>query len=167
MQQTAASGIPEVCTAIREGRRPTFAASGTSGVSFLEAAAGEVGDTAIDVIERLGGCGMRKWPGRSNAVPGCAGHQQPPAHASHCGAARLQGWFYEGKPVTLTKTNYDLNVRNGELGEVLGDTTNGLRIRFFIGEVELPATELGNLELAYALTCHRAQKGHSQKWWCR
>jgi exodeoxyribonuclease V alpha subunit len=63
----------------------------------------------------------------------------------------------EGDRVICIKNRYDLEVFNGDLGEVVGRTTEGIRIRFDGREVAWPWEDLGAIELAYAITVHKSQ----------
>jgi exodeoxyribonuclease V alpha subunit len=63
----------------------------------------------------------------------------------------------EGDRVICTRNRYDLEVFNGDLGVVRGSAGEGLRIEFDGREVVWPWDELTGIELAYAVTVHKAQ----------
>lgn len=163
MRQTAASGIPAVCSAIRAGRVPALAAPDwdhPDGVSFIETAADDVTHTVIDVLARAGGVGsaqvvgsVKRGPGGTIDINACL--------QALCGPpkAQLNGHFYAGDPVIATHNDMELGVLNGDLGVALADTADGgLRCRFDAGEIDVPPTYLAeHLELAYAITTHKAQ----------
>ncbi|MFM7201270.1 MAG: ATP-dependent RecD-like DNA helicase [Myxococcota bacterium] len=62
-----------------------------------------------------------------------------------------------GDRVIQARNNYDLELFNGDLGEVLGVEPEGLRVRFEERELTLSGAELEDVELAWAMTVHRAQ----------
>ena len=74
--------------------------------------------------------------------------------------------FYEGDKVIHTKNDYSLGVMNGEIGRVQRVFTNakGLEVLEVLYDPKSPETErwveyskLDHLELAYAITIHKAQ----------
>jgi exodeoxyribonuclease V alpha subunit len=163
MRQTAASGIPAICAAIREGRVPALAAPDwdcLDGVSFIDAPADAITDTVIDVLARVGGVGTAQVVGSVKSGPGGTIEINERLHAM-CGPPRplLNGRFYAGDPVIATRNDSDLGVMNGDLGlAVANGEAGGLRCRFDAGEKDVPAAYLAeHLELAYAITCHKAQ----------
>lgn len=160
-RQTQESGIPAVCGAIREGTVPeigTFSGKGR-GVCFIEVGPEQVSDTVIDVVQRLGGIDQVQVIG---AVKGRAGgiseingrlHAIMAIGRRGCGAR-----FSEGEPIIAMRNDYDVGVMNGELGIVLNsDGKGGLQCRFDSGNKHIPGCYLPHLELAYGITCHKAQ----------
>lgn len=163
MRQTAASGIPAVCAAIREGRVPALTAPDwdrLDGVSFIDAPANAVTDTVIDVMARVGGVGTAQVVGSVKNGPGGTVEINDRLHAL-CGPPHplLNGQFYAGDPVIATHNDSSLGVMNGDLGlAVANGEAGGLRCRFDAGEKDVPAAYLAeHLELAYAISCHKAQ----------
>lgn len=82
------------------------------------------------------------------------------------GAGTLHAW-YEGRPVIVTANDYDLDLRNGDVGITLriDDPASGgsaLRVAFPRGDVTqgirwvLPS-RLNHCETVYAMTVHKAQ----------
>jgi len=69
--------------------------------------------------------------------------------------------FLVGDKVIQTRNNYRLGVMNGAIGfvEEVGPRRGDLRVRFDSGEVEISheTGDAGDLQLAYALTIHKAQ----------
>lgn len=179
MRQTSASGIPAVCAAIREGRVPALAApdwAATEGVSLLATPSGDVADAVIDVLARLGGVqggvqggvegGMDRGVGAAQIIGsvrrGRGGTEELNARLQRLrapGRPRLNGRFLAGDPVIATRNDYTLGVMNGELATaVANDEAGGLRCRFDDRELAIPDDYLQrDLELAYAITCHKAQ----------
>lgn len=163
MRQTAASGIPTVCASIREGRVPALSAPDwehLDGVSFIDAPADTITDTVIDVLSRVGGVGSAQVVGSVKNGPGGTIEINERLQAL-CGPPRplLNGGFYERDPVIATRNDSYLGVMNGDLGLAVADgEAGGLLCRFDGGEKEVPAAYLADhLQLAYAITCHKAQ----------
>jgi exodeoxyribonuclease V alpha subunit len=163
-RQTDASGIPLVCESIRAGTVPALTTPNwlhPHGVSFVEASAATVTDTVIDVLARLG-------PGREVQIIGSVknhpggimeiNRRMQSLHAVG-GGAQLNGRFFAGDPVIVTKNDWDLGVMNGDLGIALANAEgDALRVRFDEGDKVLPAAMLEeDVDLAYAITCHKAQ----------
>ncbi len=66
--------------------------------------------------------------------------------------------FREGDKVVQTKNNYETGVYNGDMGRILRIDDGGVFVGFEDGrEVGFNQDELDDLELAYALTVHKAQ----------
>lgn len=69
--------------------------------------------------------------------------------------------FCPGEPVIWTVNDYELDLYNGSIGTVVdrAQTEQGPALEIsFDGESKLvPAYALPDLELAYAITCHKAQ----------
>ncbi|MCX7598296.1 MAG: ATP-dependent RecD-like DNA helicase [Armatimonadetes bacterium] len=71
---------------------------------------------------------------------------------------RGQTIFRLGDRVLQTANNYDKGVFNGEIGHIAHIGPDGCTtVAFAIGEIEYQPDELGELELAYALTVHKSQ----------
>ncbi len=70
------------------------------------------------------------------------------------------GWlFREGDKVIQTQNNYDKDVFNGDIGQVISiepDDRN-VRVQFDTREVDYEYGELDELQLAYAITIHKSQ----------
>lgn len=163
IRQTDASGIPAVCAAIRAGVVPLLeppswsptAAGG--GVGFIDASPGEVTARVIDVLARLGAGDRPQVVGSVKRGPGGVDEINRRLQALRAvGKVQLNGRFFAGDPVLVTRNDYDLGVMNGDLGvAVANDAGGGLRCRFDAGEKVLPPAALA--ELGYAVTCHKAQ----------
>jgi exodeoxyribonuclease V alpha subunit len=163
-RQTSASGIPAVCAAIRSGVMPAFAPNDWSlaeGVGFIDVTPHEVTEAVMDVLTRLGGTSAVQVVGSVKPRLGGVDEINRRLHALHgAGRGQLNGRFYAGEPVIATHNDYDLAVMNGELGIALrnADDGGGLVCRFDSGDKEVPQPYLDDhLELAYAITCHKAQ----------
>ncbi|MFB9270059.1 AAA family ATPase [Bradyrhizobium erythrophlei] len=161
MRQTAESGIPEVCAAIRSGRPPELLAefSDREGVAFLDAKIDEVADQVMDVLAKLGGFGRAQIVGSVKRGP--AGtfelNRQLQALAG-VGKQLLCGRFFPGEPIIATRNNYDIGIMNGDLGSAVGETqSHELEADFNGRKICIPRNYLANVDLAYAITCHKSQ----------
>ncbi len=63
----------------------------------------------------------------------------------------------EGDRVICIKNSYDLDIFNGDRGTVVGKRAEGIAVDFDERVVLLPWEEIHRIELAYALTVHKAQ----------
>ncbi|MDX1673030.1 MAG: exodeoxyribonuclease V subunit alpha [Balneolaceae bacterium] len=67
--------------------------------------------------------------------------------------------WYGGKPVMVTRNDYDLQLKNGDLGVALAETSGDIRV-YFRGDTEyrsvLPA-RLKQYETAYGMSIHKSQ----------
>lgn len=162
MRQTDASGIPHVCRAIRAGEAPAlpaWAPGARGGVSFLACEPRDVSERVLDLLATLGPHPDTQVVGSIKPGPGAVDEINYRLHAlASVGGTPAAARFFVGQPVIATRNDYDVGVMNGELGVVLGDADGGgLHVRFDAGEKTLPAAYLGDVELAYAITCHKSQ----------
>lgn len=68
--------------------------------------------------------------------------------------------FYPHDKVIQTRNNYDIGVMNGAIGHVMEQRTNGALVINFDGmavEIEKGSPNVGDIQLAYALTVHKTQ----------
>lgn len=161
MRQSAESGIPEVCAAIRSGRTPKLLSglSGRDGVAFLPAKADEVVDKVMDVLADLGGigraqiiCAVKRGLGGTFEF-----NRQLQAVAGRS-KSLLCGRFFPGEPIIAMRNDYDIGIMNGDLGIAIGEMRSGELVADFNGrEICMPPSYLVNLDLAYAITCHKSQ----------
>jgi exodeoxyribonuclease V alpha subunit len=75
------------------------------------------------------------------------------------GIELIGGRLRRGDRVMQVRNNYDLDVFNGDIGTVVGPTSDGesVRIKFDDRSVEYSASELEEVVLAYACSVHKAQ----------
>ena len=64
-----------------------------------------------------------------------------------------------GDRVMQTRNDADLEVSNGDVGEVVDVTRKGLRVAFPRGEVRYDRDQARDLTLAWAITVHKSQGG--------
>ncbi|MEY3807681.1 MAG: hypothetical protein RI893_657 [Pseudomonadota bacterium] len=68
--------------------------------------------------------------------------------------------WYEGRPVMITRNDYNLNLMNGDIGITLKDSHNKLRVVFPSDESEIrwiSPMRLPDVETAFAMTVHKSQ----------
>ncbi|MBA3621720.1 MAG: ATP-binding domain-containing protein, partial [Euzebyales bacterium] len=77
------------------------------------------------------------------------------------GGRRGVGGFHEGDRVVQTRNDADLDVANGDVGEVVATDTfaRTLEVAFPHGTVTYPADRADDLAPAWCLTVHKAQGG--------
>ena len=163
-RQSHASGIPHVCETIRRGVVPVLGApdwDDAEGASFVQASPEDVTDTIIDVLAHLGPRTQAQVVGSVKGRPGGVTDINRTLQRLHAPGRgpQLNGRFFAGDPVLVTRNDYDLGVMNGDLGVALeNEEGGGLRCRFDDGGKVLSAAMLfEHVELAYAITCHKAQ----------
>lgn len=161
MRQSAESGIPQVCAAIRAGRRPELLAgwSDGEGVTFISAKPEEVIDHVMDTLGRLGGIGKAQIIGSvKRGVGGTFEFNRQLQALAGSGKTLLCGRFFMGEPIIATRNDYDIGVMNGDLGTVMGETQEReLQADFSGRKITIPRGYLQNIDLAYAITCHKSQ----------
>jgi exodeoxyribonuclease V alpha subunit len=171
-RQSEATGIPNVAAAVRSGNLPTMSSyTGPSdGVSFIEHTGPGLQSKIKEVWEQIrsvdkvaplivtaindGDTGVHAL----NAMFHRAWHQgsEMEEMKGHFGQ-----WFSAGEPVVCLKNDYSLGLFNGLLGEVIRiEPDDGTLLARFDGYDEphkLGDVDLLDLQLAYAISCHRAQ----------
>jgi len=161
MRQTAESGIPEVCRAIRSGQPPKLLPGlvDREGVAFLNAKPNEVFDQTMDVLASLGGVGNAQIIGSVKRGPvGTFEINRRLQALIGFGKRLVCGRFFVGEPIIATRNDYDIGIMNGDLGNVLGQGQSGeLEAEFTGKRIVIPQGYLQNVELAYAITCHKSQ----------
>jgi exodeoxyribonuclease V alpha subunit len=183
-RQSGASGIPEVAQAIRSGEKPVYRpyAGRGIGVNFYALADGEdLGHVVEKVATDLGG-----FEGGEHALQIIAPLNEQGSgsvlalnrrfHALRLRSAgidpetdvvkgHLGQYFAVGDPVTHLTNDYARGLWNGSLGHVVKvDARTRLVVAQFGGDrYEFDRSEVINLGLAYAVTCHRAQGSSARR----
>ena len=65
--------------------------------------------------------------------------------------------FFVGDRVIMIQNNYDIEVMNGDVGQILRKQGNSFIVEFDGKEIEFPEVEVEKLELAYAISIHKSQ----------
>ena len=75
------------------------------------------------------------------------------------GLLRIQGEWYEGRPVMVTRNDAQLGVFNGDVGLVLPNTEGKPKVWFLDGEAlrSVSVMRLAQVETAFVMTVHKAQ----------
>ncbi len=160
-RQADVTGIPQVAYAIRHGIVPelqTFDGPG-KGVSFLDADVPSALDAVISVADALRSDGDAQILGVTKKGPVGVRSVNSTFHAiNRSDRPYLRAWeLSEGAPVVFGVNDYQRNLWNGSLGSIIELSETSIRCRFDEQEFEFAPGEYRNLELAYALTVHRAQ----------
>lgn len=168
LRQRAETGIPAVAEAIRFGRVPVLPpfTGLAEGVSFVEASPSGM----IDAITRIGR--------RLHADGAVAGDTQiiAPVKAGPAGIDAINRHFHRmrrergtaalfpgrsdiavGDPVIWTRNDWERGLMNGSMGRVMSVTGASARVVMDGTTHELGAADAGDIELAYAISVHKAQ----------
>ncbi len=75
------------------------------------------------------------------------------------GLLRIQGEWYEGRPVMVTRNDAQLGVFNGDVGLVLSSTEGKPKVWFLDGESlrSVSVMRLAQVETAFVMTVHKSQ----------
>lgn len=185
-RQNESSGIPAVADKIRKGVVPDLPKydGSRAGVSFQACEVSYIPELLTALITDLGGPSNTQI---LNAIKnGPAGVKSINSRFHKMNTARrvLGRWgIGEGDPVVYTVNDYNLDLYNGSLGTVQavldGDETIGnydeparLLCSFDGRAIKLSDSHLSNVELAYAITIHKAQGSQFKRvvipiTWCR
>jgi exodeoxyribonuclease V alpha subunit len=165
-RQDEDSGIPAIAAAIRSGRMPDFEGfqGRRPGVSFIDCPADEAVYRIADIGRELIQAG------------GIRGETQilSPVRAGSAGITAINRHFHEaragdrprfpgrrdiaiGDPVIFVKNDAKLDLQNGSIGRFIALDGSAALVNFDGREVELTAAQAHFLELAYAISVHKAQ----------
>ncbi len=163
-RQAAETGIPAIADAVCQGDIPAIPpwVSGLRrGVSFLECRPLEAVDAVTDLLAELGGAGgetqvlsaVRSGPAGVQAI-NLHLHRLRSAGKPTVGLRSLA----VGDPLLFTRNDYRRELYNGSLGEMLAfDDWGNMTVVFDGRRIVLTAADLGDIDLAYCLTVHKAQ----------
>lgn len=169
-RQAESSGVPQIALDIRRGvvpQLPPF--TGTApGVSFIEARSEAVVERLDQVIWQLAGCKDVQILGVTKHGSCGVKNINSIFHAVHAESKGVSAKreFVEGEPVIYLANDYGKELWNGSLGRidgVCGDgsggdyTVNSLSCSFEGSRHELAREDFTKIDLAYAITIHKAQ----------
>lgn len=167
-RQAASTGIPAVAASIREHRIPVFEpfAGARPGVSVIECPRGGIVARLFELAQAWGGDDWRVIGSVKNGVAGVNDINASFHHRLSAGRPRLEGYdFTEGDPIVFLRNDYERGLMNGSLGTIVKVLSGeGSLVTNFEGEQHiLTAEDLASIELAYAITCHKAQGSQFQR----
>ena len=173
-RQGSDSIIPKVARAINKGELIEFSSDfSSSGFSFLEVEKGQVVDKIIEVVDFFTGnkngsidfdktqilSPMRRYAsGLINLNTIMQKKYNPNGEKVF---SKIEGEkeikFCAGDKVICTQNDYDIDVRNGDIGYVINKVGKNIRVEFD-GETKLfHNNKIDYLDLAYAITVHKSQ----------
>ena len=173
-RQGSDSVIPKVARAINKGELIEFSSDfSSSGFSFLEVEKGQVVDKIIEVVDFFTGnkngsidfdktqilSPMRRYSsGLINLNTIMQKKYNPNGEKVF---SKIEGEkeikFCAGDKVICTQNDYDIDVRNGDIGYVINKVGKNIRVEFD-GETKLfHNNKIDYLDLAYAITVHKSQ----------
>lgn len=157
-RQAASSGIPQISTEIRNGIIPTLNKYQGScpGVTFIDCAKSEIVDKILDVTNDLGGVSATQVIGVVKNGSGGTRNINDVFHKLLTPGRREHLNFSEGEPVIWTVNNQNLDLQNGSLG-VVRSALNSLEVEFDGERKVIFDDDVGDMEHAYAITCHKSQ----------
>jgi exodeoxyribonuclease V alpha subunit len=171
-RQSEATGIPLVAEKIRKGIIPELPQyNGPSvGVSFYDCAPTAIVNRLIDIASELGAPGDLQILGiTKNGVAGVNVINEVFHRKLTPAKRKIEDWgFAESDPVIYTVNDYDKELYNGSLGRIVKvietpldsgneEEPDRVVVDFDGRELGLSVSGLCNLELAYAITTHKAQ----------
>ena len=158
LRSREASGIPSVSRSLRDGTVPALLAYGpdAGGCSFIGSSPEDVAGHVARIRRDLAGEEVQVV---GSVYGGPAGIDALNArfHAANAVGKQVLGRFAEGDPVIWTVNDHGRGLWNGSMGVVLEVAGESLTVRLHDKEVVLQTGELGSLDLAYAVSTHKAQ----------
>ena len=173
-RQGSDSVIPKVARAINKGELIEFSSDfSSSGFSFVEVDKGQVVEKIIDVVDFFTGnkngsidfdktqilSPMRRYSSGLINLNSIMQKKYNPngekVFSKMEGEKEIQ--FCAGDKVICTQNDYDIDVRNGDIGYVVNKVGKNIRVEFD-GEMKLfHNNKIDYLDLAYAITVHKSQ----------
>lgn len=167
-RQAASSGIPAVAADIRQHRFPPLGgfAGARPGVSAIECHRSLIVSNLFELAQAWEGNDWRVIGSVKNGRAGVNDINASFHQRCSTGRKRLDGyWFAEGDPIVFLRNDYERGLMNGSLGRIIEVLpAEGALVVDFEGEEHILAGEdLTSIELAYAITCHKAQGSQFQR----
>ena len=173
-RQGSDSVIPKVARAINKGELIEFSSDfSSSGFSFVEVDKGQVVEKIIEVVDFFTGnkngsidfektqilSPMRRYSSGLINLNSIMQKKYNPngekVFSKMEGEKEIQ--FCAGDKVICTQNDYDIDVRNGDIGYVVNKVGKNIRVEFD-GEMKLfHNNKIDCLDLAYAITVHKSQ----------
>jgi exodeoxyribonuclease V alpha subunit len=167
-RQAASTGIPAVAASIREHRIPALKpfVGARPGVSVIECSRSGIVAKLFELAQAWAGDDWRVIGSVKNGAAGVNDINASFHHRLSVGRSRLDGYcFAEGDPIVFLRNDYERGLMNGSLGTVIKVlSAEGALVADFEGDQHiLTGEDLTNIELAYAITCHKAQGSQFQR----
>ncbi|ENO78433.1 exodeoxyribonuclease V [Thauera sp. 63] len=161
-RQAASTGIPAVAAAIRNHQLPALAefCGARPGVSAIRCTRDEIVSALFELARVWAGDDWRVVGSVKNGAAGVNDLNTSFHHRFSAGRARLNGYsFAEGDPIVYLRNDYDRGLMNGSLGTVVEvHSEECVLVADFEGDRHILAVgDLADIDLAYAITCHKAQ----------
>jgi exodeoxyribonuclease V alpha subunit len=164
-RQARSSGIPQTASEVRHGIVPPLPplAGVCAGVSFIEAGDGEVIHQILNVLAKWSGCDdVQVLAMTKRGICGIRSINAILHSMASASKPKVEGWgFAEGDPIIYLENDYQKELWNGSLGiieSVLSSNGKRALLCSFDGvRHEIPEEEFQRLDLAYAITVHKAQ----------
>ena len=173
-RQGSDSVIPKVARAINKGELIEFSSDfSSSGFSFVEVDKGQVVEKIMEVVDFFTGnkngsidfdktqilSPMRRYSSGLINLNSIMQKKYNPngerVFSKMEGEKEIQ--FCAGDKVICTQNDYDIDVRNGDIGYVVNKVGKNIRVEFD-GEMKLfHNNKIDYLDLAYAITVHKSQ----------
>jgi len=173
-RQGSDSIIPNVARAINKGQIIHFPTDfANSGFSFVEVDKGQVVDKIIEVVDFFTGnkngnndfdrtqilSPMRRYP--SGLINLNAIMQKKYNPNGEKVFSKMEGdrevKFSSGDKVICTQNDYDIDVRNGDIGYIVNKVGKNIRVEFDGAMKLFHSNKIDYLDLAYAITVHKSQ----------
>lgn len=156
-RQAERTGIPLIASTLRHGNVPERSALVSyrglgSGFSFLEAASDDIPRIVRQVYRELGGTREVQVIAATRVETSSLNRMLQRARLGREPVSR----FEPGDPVLFGRNDYERELFNGSLGQVIAVRDVGQLLCEFDG-VEQELEDLMDLQLAYAITVHKSQ----------
>lgn len=161
-RQAATTGIPAVAASIRNHRAPALKpfVGVNPGVTVIECSRSGIVAKLFELAQAWAGDDWRVIGSVKNGAAGVNDINASFHHRLSVGRSRLDGYcFAEGDPIVFLRNDYERGLMNGSLGTIIEAlSAEGSLVADFEGDQHiLTGEDLANIELAYAITCHKAQ----------
>ena len=164
-RQAQSSGIPQIAHAVRHGVAPSLPnfAGCACGVNFIDAADDAIMDNLVRVLTEWRGCDDVQTLGAikrgANGIRAINATMHAYASATR---KKLEGWdLAEGEPIVYLVNDYEKGLWNGSLGRIdhVVSTAGKRAMACSLDgmEHELLEEDFQHVDLAYAITVHKAQ----------
>jgi exodeoxyribonuclease V alpha subunit len=164
-RQAQSSGIPQIAHAVRHGVVPSLPdfAGCACGVNFIDAADDAIMDNLVRVLTEWRGCDDVQTLGAikrgANGIRAINATMHAYASATK---KKLEGWdLAEGEPIVYLVNDYRKGLWNGSLGRIdhVMSTAGKRAMACSLDGVEheLLEEDFQHVDLAYAITVHKAQ----------